>query len=358
MIKKVKKMYSVSFKVKTKDGFKIKVVRDGFSDVLSANNYKVTMKEKYKGMLMFNINVKISDLINEYLIFKNTKCEYSTIRNIKSILNKLNQIIKYVEDIDIKSINDIFLSIVRLDIKNQSKNNIIGIYKDFFGWLYLNNRIEHSIYTLINKIFNSVKVNPENIVIKDIVNKEEFMVLIDDLNKDSFIRVSLILMFYGGLRVSEVMAIKLEDIDFSKQVIRINKIVEVNKIKYHTKNNTHRFVYLTKCALEFVREYIESNDINEYLFYGVSKCSKYGFVFNSKINKYLKIKGKLLNKNNLTCHSLRHSFATIVCENYNDIKLVAKQLGHSSINTTRQVYERITENRENKFKKELDKIFE
>ena len=236
--------------------------------------------------------------------------------------------------------------------------NFQNEYFDFYEWNKTDN-IHHMrkipILKINNQKFSEIKkhiVKFDEKLIKYLNNKNAIA--------ERFKQNSITKMKYTFIICSdhEVMAIKLEDIDFSKQVIRINKIVEVNKIKYHTKNNTHRFVYLTKCALEFVREYIESNNINEYLFYGVSKCSKYGFVFNSKINKYLKIKGKLLNKNNLTCHSLRHSFATIVCENYNDIKLVAKQLGHSSINTTRQVYERITENRENKFKKELDKIFE
>ncbi|MDR7236724.1 tyrosine recombinase XerS [Neobacillus drentensis] len=164
------------------------------------------------------------------------------------------------------------------------------------------------------------------------LNKENKKLLnFHQLNKerDTAI-VSLILG--SGLRLSELIGIELDDIDFKKYCVRVIR-----------KGNKEQFVYFSQVAMADLQEYLAVRTAK----YNVDKNEKALFVsgptgpkvksrrlkaraVENLIEKYATAFGKP----SLSVHKLRHSFATRYHAEINDVPKLRRQLGHSSIQTT------------------------
>lgn len=168
-------------------------------------------------------------------------------------------------------------------------------------------------------------------------------------------RAILELLFSTGLRVSELVNINREKLNFER-----------GEISVQGKGNKIRVVFISKTASLAVKKYLEErNDVNPALFVRDIKSLK---KFKSKkmaeekndlrltprsiqrIVKYYAIKAGLVK--NVHPHTLRHSFATDLLINGADIRSVQAMLGHASITTT-QIYTHIT----NPHLKEVHKTF-
>ena len=126
----------------------------------------------------------------------------------------------------------------------------------------------------------------------------------------------LSLTYSVGLRVSEVINLKIEDIDSKRMIININ----------NAKGRKDRIVPLSENILKLLREYFLKVKPKEYLFNG-QKSLKYSSVSCNKIvKKYL--------GNEYHIHQLRHSCATHLIEKNIDCRIIQKLLGHSNIKTT------------------------
>lgn len=124
------------------------------------------------------------------------------------------------------------------------------------------------------------------------------------------------LAYSVGLRVSEVINLKIEDIDSKRMVIHIK----------NAKGRKDRLVPLSKNILILLREYWKEYKPKEYLFNG-SNTPRYSSVScNSIVKKYINPKYHF--------HLLRHSCATHLIECDTDSRVVQKLLGHSNIKTT------------------------
>ena len=143
------------------------------------------------------------------------------------------------------------------------------------------------------------------------------------------------LIYSAGLRLSEVINLKISDIDSSRKGITIKA----------AKGKKDRISLLSDRVLTLLREYYKQYRPKEWLF-GGQKGGKYSpksvqnifkkALNNSKINK------------NATVHTLRHSFATHLLERGTDLRYIQELLGHNSSKTT-EIYTHVT-------KKGLDKI--
>ncbi|MBX2829230.1 MAG: site-specific integrase [Flavobacteriaceae bacterium] len=137
------------------------------------------------------------------------------------------------------------------------------------------------------------------------------------------------LTYSAGLRVGELIDMKIVDIDSSRMVIHLKS----------GKGKKDRIVPLSEKALHILRAYYKEFSPKQYLFEG-QKGGKYSA---SSFNKLLKAAAKRANINKqITAHTLRHSFATHLLERGTDIRVIQKLLGHNSIKTT-MVYTQVTE---------------
>jgi integrase/recombinase XerD len=133
----------------------------------------------------------------------------------------------------------------------------------------------------------------------------------------------LTLTYSVGLRVSEIVNLKIEDIDSKRMIIYIK----------NSKGKKDRIVPLSKTVLTVLREYYKEYKPEEYLFNG-QKSLQYSIGSCQKIYK------KYIDKNS-SIHILRHSSATGLLENGTDIRVIQKLLGHSNVKTT-QIYTHVS----------------
>lgn len=133
---------------------------------------------------------------------------------------------------------------------------------------------------------------------------------------------TMLKLCYGlGLRVSEIVNLKIADIDSGNMQVFIER----------AKGKKDRYVNLPESILEQLREYFRQYRPKKYLFegqtggqYSIRACQK---VFTEAMRK------AGINKA-VGIHGLRHSFATHLLENGTDISFIQKLLGHKDIKTT------------------------
>jgi integrase/recombinase XerD len=135
----------------------------------------------------------------------------------------------------------------------------------------------------------------------------------------------LTLTYSVGLRVSEVINLKIEDIDSKRMIIHIK----------NAKGRKDRIVPLSQTVLTLLRQYYIQYKPNEYLFNG-QKSLKYSTGSCQRIYK------KYIDPHS-SIHTLRHSSATGLLENGTDIRIIQKILGHSNVKTT-EIYTHVSTN--------------
>ncbi len=152
---------------------------------------------------------------------------------------------------------------------------------------------------------------------------------------------TMIKLCYGmGLRVSELVNIKVSDIDSSTMRVFIQR----------SKGKKDRYVNLPDSLLEQLREYYRQYKPKEYLFEG-----QYGGQYS--IRSAQSVFKDALKKANIHkqvgIHGLRHSFATHLLENGTDIRFIQELLGHRDLKTTLR-YTHVTDKSISKIKSPLD----
>ncbi|MEO6718702.1 MAG: tyrosine-type recombinase/integrase [Ferruginibacter sp.] len=156
-------------------------------------------------------------------------------------------------------------------------------------------------------------------------------------------RTILLLAYSAGLRVSEVVALKITDINSDRMQITINE----------AKGKKDRVVNLSKSILPILREYYKAYKPAVWLFEGQHCNEHYSSRSAQVIFKDAYKKLKLPPQ--CSFHSLRHSFATHLLENGTDISLIQKMLGHNDIKTTLR-YTHVSQRDIGKIESPLDKI--
>jgi len=143
-------------------------------------------------------------------------------------------------------------------------------------------------------------------------------------------RAMLELMYGSGLRVSELLKLKIEDIDYEEGFLRCLG-----------KGSKERMVPVNETALKWVERYLSrgrghlvKNSFDRTLFLNAhgTALSRQGFF---KILAHYVAQAGI--KKSISPHSLRHSFATHLLENGADLRAVQELLGHADISTT-QIY--------------------
>lgn len=136
-------------------------------------------------------------------------------------------------------------------------------------------------------------------------------------------RALLTVVYSVGLRVSEVVNLKIEDIDSKRMLIHIK----------NAKGKKDRVVPLSESVLKLLREYWKEFKPVEYLFNGLSSA-KYSIGSCQKIYK------KYIDSDS-SIHTLRHSSFTNLLENGTDLRIIQKIAGHSSSKTT-EIYTHVS----------------
>ena len=135
-------------------------------------------------------------------------------------------------------------------------------------------------------------------------------------------RTILVTAYACGLRVSEVINLKVGDIDSSRMVVRVE----------HGKGDKDRYTILSPRLLKELRLYWLKYRPTLWLFYSGKNKEKLSRATPQLVFKKAKMKAGI--RKNVTFHSLRHSFGTHMLEAGTDIRTIQILLGHSSITST------------------------
>jgi site-specific recombinase XerD len=144
------------------------------------------------------------------------------------------------------------------------------------------------------------------------------------------------------LRLSEVIEMKIHDIDSKRMLISI----------VQGKGKKDRYVMLSEKLLPLLRNYYKQYRPKEYLFEGQTG-GKYSARSVQAIFKQALRKSNI--KKQASVHTLRHSFATHLLESGTNVRVIQQLLGHSSINTT-QTYTQVTKTVISSIKSPLDAV--
>ena len=150
------------------------------------------------------------------------------------------------------------------------------------------------------------------------------------------------LLYGAGLRLNELLNLKVKDIDSDSMLIHI----------FNAKGNKDRVVMLSSNLLVNLRTYYLKHKPVDYLFEGqtggrYSERSVQNIVKKAAANAGIKKK--------VTPHVLRHSFATHLLENGTDVRYIQQLLGHASLKTT-EIYTHIGDVSRSKIKSPLDRL--
>lgn len=284
--------------------------------------------------------INLESLLKNFLEYLTYEKKYSLL-TIKNYERDIEYFLYFLKDKKIFKINDVEYNdireyLVHLHNHQYSKKTIsryISSLRTFFKYLYIEGVIDDNPMVLASNPKLDKKL-PNFLYINDL--EKLLSIPISDNVYD--IRDSLILelLYSTGIRVSELVNIKLKDINFSEQ-----------QIKIMGKGSKERYVIYGDVCKNKLVNYLKNSrnflDIKESNYLILNKngekiTTRYVEILIKKYQKLANIKV------NVTPHTLRHTFATHMLEGGADLKSVQELMGHESLSST-QVYTHITSER-------------
>lgn len=261
-----------------------------------------------KGLANNSIEAYLRD-ISKFFMFINDELKMD-VNQIESISKE--HLLKYFKQINIEGLS------------KRTQARYIASLKSYFRFLIREAVIKKDPTDIIDTPKKDKKL-PDYLSIDEI---EKLLQSIDVTTTLGYRDRTMLEITYGaGLRVSELLSLKTEDIN-----------LELGFIRCYGKGNKERIIPIGEIALDFLNIYLENirpkiqkNIKNKELFLNSrgKSMSRQGFF---KI--LLNYGNKAGIKKHLSPHTLRHSFATHLLENGADLRSVQEMLGHSDISTT------------------------
>lgn len=273
-------------------------------------------------------------LNNERGLSKNTIDAYiRDLADYQSFLERYHKI-KDVANIESKHIEGFLKSSKNRGLSAKSLSRKLTSIKSFHTFLLMEKEVDEDVTgkiarPKIEKSLPSVLSVDEVISILEVVDKTTTL---------GIRNIALLELIYGsGLRVSELLNIKLKDIHMQQSYVIVTG-----------KGDKERMVPISDMAIIAIRNYLVKaredllKDKTDYLFLNNQgkQLSRIGFF---KVLKKLANDANL-DPNRVSPHTLRHSFATHLLENGMDLRSLQNLLGHEDISTT-QIYTHISQSR-------------
>lgn len=272
---------------------------------------------------------KYFDEYQDYLII-DKKYNENTIKTYMYELKKFdNYLTSNHLSINLKS-DDIKSFLNSLNINARSKAHMISNLKSFYKFLIIEG-------VLKNSPMIDVETPKLSKRLPSVLTYEEILELLDIKLENAYDyrdKAMLELMYSSGLRVSELVSLKISDVDIFNATVRIMG-----------KGSKERIVPIGDYALEYLKKYIDIyrptllKKTTDYVF-----LNSLGFAI-SRQSFFKMIKKQMVLKNikkDISPHTLRHSFATHLLNYGADLRVIQELLGHSNLSTT-QIYTHVSD---------------
>lgn len=220
-----------------------------------------------------------------------------------------------------------------------------------FLYSFTEHNTQRAYHSAIKKLFHYVAKQPNKFKYIQYCKKKEKLPIVLSVDEIGNIihcasnlkhKTILCLMYSTGMRVGEVISLKLADIDSSRMVINI----------VNAKGGKDRQVALDPTLLQLLRLYFKQYLPKVFLFNGQNDLQYSERSIAQFIQKYANVAGI---KKRVYPHLIRHCYATHLHEGGTDLSIIQKLLGHSNIKTT-QIYSHISHNHISKIKTPLQGI--
>ena len=269
-------------------------------------------------------------LQNKFIIYLSSEKRFSehTIKSYTSDLKQFTsflssefQIIDEIHEISFQIIRTWIASLLEKGINPRSVNRKISTLKTYFKFLIREGELIENPMTKVvaPKSKKRLPVFIEEDQIASLLNEVQF--------EEGFIgqrnKLIIELFYVTGIRLSELINIKISDIDFNNQ-----------SIKVLGKRNKERIIPLSSNVVDDLNLFIKANRKNKYLFTNLEGDKLYNKLVYRLVNKYI---GEISSVNKKSPHILRHTFATHMLNNGADINAIKELLGHANLSAT-QVY--------------------
>ena len=271
-----------------------------------------------------------SDIIGykEYLRFEKLLLP----NTISSYLRDLKKFIVFLENNNIENYYELskekildFLQILHEEKQSESSiSRILSTLRSFYKFLVIEGDCRKNPWVQIN---NPIKLKK----ILEVLKIEEVEKFLESIPYSTALemrdRAMLEILYSCGLRVSEIVNLKMQNIDFDEELLR-----------FIGKGDRERIVPIGEKGLSFLEKYLRTSR------YKIKKEYRSDYVFLNRSGRRMTRQGfwKILKKyarrtnlnKNLYPHIFRHSFATHMLQRGADLRTIQELLGHSSISTT------------------------
>ena len=271
------------------------------------------------------MEVKIEKFL-EYLQFEKKYSEH-TVSNYERDLANYKEYLsvnkKSYQSIDYSDVTDYMIYLNSKKLSASSINRNLSAIRSFYSFLLKNKETDSNPFKLVHGPKKEKKL-PNYLQYNEF---EDLITVCDETALGMRNRMILELLFATGVRVSEAVSIKLDDINFKECEIKVTG-----------KGKKTRIVYFNKVCQKVMSEYV-LNARQELL-----KGKKCEFLLVNHLGNSLTRRGvadiidKLIMKSSLkhkiSPHTMRHTFATQMLNNGMDIREVQELLGHERLSTT------------------------
>ncbi len=236
--------------------------------------------------------------------------------------------VKDLEEIEFKDFRGFLFYLNKQNVGKVSTNRKISCIKNFYKYLKANKIIEKSNIDLVTSV-KTIQKLPRPLEHETILNSiKEAEKLGKQKWEQERNKVLFIVMYGCGLRISEMLNLKIKDLPKQNQ----EQVVYIKG-----KGNKERLVPFPQYITDYILNYLNLIPINlqpkDYIFVG-----KQGGKLSPRTvqNIVEKVRIALFLDKSFTPHALRHSFATRLLEEGGDLKDIQQLLGHSSLSSTQR----------------------
>lgn len=244
----------------------------------------------------------------------------------ENFLNYYNQ--HKADDLDENDVRNYIEYLIKMDRSDSYINQAINSIKFYY----------ETVLGMPNR-FYSIERPRKKRKLPVVLSKEEIALIIKNTNNLKH-KCIISLLYSAGLRRSELLNLKLTDIESKRMLIRVQD----------AKGNKDRYTLLSETVLKDLRIYYKQYKPTLYLFEGQNN-QQYSPNSVGKVVSNAATKAKI--RIPVSAHILRHSFATHILESGVDIRYIQLLLGHNSTKTT-EIYTHVAKNSFNFIKNPLD----
>ena len=265
-------------------------------------------------------------VLNEYYSFRERQITKQSVEKIRTHFrtywNKIfcHQLIRNI--FVVQRLKILYDNVINdQELNDRKKYNVVRCFLDFANYCYLTKHISEDMFKEVKVIFQPLKENKQVQTSKRYIPQSHVNALVSviDSHDDKTFSLAISVLYLGGLRISELLALTKDDIDLDNNKIKVrHQLLTTGEISATLKTkNSYRDVPIA-------RNLLNNLVLSDNRLFNYSHTT-----FKRKLKQY----EKQANIPTYSCHEFRHSFCTNLaskCTNISDVVYCSKIAGHTT----------------------------